>query len=156
VRQHYGFVYEQAEEEARRMRGALKAHRAAEAKPTSAQRRKARRAGKLLDSDHALELQKQADRRTSLLGAKKRDDRERQAKAELKAKELAAVAQGKRPYFPKRGVIKDATLTKQYHELKAKGKLGTALAERRKRRAGKQRKWMPTGRQARDGGDAES
>jgi ribosomal protein L32 len=134
------------------MKAALKAHRAAEAKPTSEQRRRAKRAGRLLDADAASELQRESDRRTSMLGNKARADRERKAKAEVKAKELKAVALGKRPFFAKQSVLKEAVLTKQYDELKKSGKLGAALAERRKRRATKQRKWMPLSRTERGGG----
>lgn len=151
IRQRYAFVYEQAEAEAAAMRRQLREHRAAEAKP-AAKRRLARKAGKLLAPERVAELQRQADQRTSLLSAKARADRERQVRAELRKKELALVAQGKRPFYAKKGVLKDAVLTKQYDELKRAGKLGVAVAERRKRRANKQRKWMPTGRAARDGG----
>lgn len=153
VRQKYGFVYEQARSEADELRRQLKAHRAAEALP-AAKRRLARKAGTLLAPETVLELQRQADKCTSLLSAHARTERERAAKAELRAKELALVAQGKRPFFAKKSVVRDATLTKQYAELKQSGKLGAALAERRKRRAGKQRKWMPTQRHARAGAAA--
>ncbi|KAJ1616560.1 hypothetical protein T492DRAFT_1105786 [Pavlovales sp. CCMP2436] len=149
VRQRYGFVYEMAADEAKQLKSRLKQHRAADGK-TGDKRRQAKRAGKLLDANSALELQRDADRRVSLLSSKARSDRERAARSELKAKELKLVAAGKMPFFAKRSVLKEATLTKQYEELKSSGKLSGALAERRKRRASKQRKWMPTARNERE------
>lgn len=149
VRQRYAHVYEQAEAEAAQMRRQLKEHRAAEAKP-AAKRRLARKAGKLLSPEAALELRRQADQRGSFLSAQARAERERKAKAELRSKELALVSEGKRPFFAKKAQLKEAVLVRQYDELRQAGKLGTAIAERRKRRASKQRKWMPTARLERE------
>jgi len=136
VRQQYGFVYDQARHELEALRSSLKGHRKAEAL-TGRKRQRARRKGALLGEDEARALQSESDRRLALLSRHDKEDRERRAKAALRKKEAQAVAQGKRPYFPKKAVIKEAALKEQYEDLKRQGTLDKALNAKRKRKAKK-------------------
>merc|ERR1712137_78792 len=64
-------------------------------------------------------------------------------KREKRRAEAELVAKGKKPYFAKKAVLKDAVKEKQYKELQQKGQLEKWMAKKSKRKASKHRKLMP-------------
>lgn len=56
------------------------------------------------------------------------------------------MAQGKKPFFPKRSVRKEMELVEKFKELESKGKLDKYLAKRRKRNASKDHRLLPSER----------
>lgn len=89
-------------------------------------------------------LEKQGDRARAtdlraLRADRKRRDRERRVRADLRQAEAEAIKRGKRPFFPKRSVIKQAVLEDRFRALRKAGKLETFLRRKRAklRRAGR-------------------
>ena len=57
---------------------------------------------------------------------------------------VVAVAAGKRPYYKKAREIREEQLTEQFQQLEKSGRLDNYMAKKRKQRASKQRKALPT------------
>lgn len=72
--------------------------------------------------------------------------RRQQARDELKRGEQAAVAGGKKPYFPKKSEVRAAELVARYEELKKGGKLESYMEKRRRRNAAKDHRYLPSAR----------
>merc|ERR1711862_463178 len=62
---------------------------------------------------------------------------------EQRKEEAHLVAKGKKPYYAKKSVIKDKVKEKKYDELQRKGQLEKWMAKKSKKKASKQRKFMP-------------
>ncbi|KAL4458076.1 hypothetical protein ABPG75_012941 [Micractinium tetrahymenae] len=73
-------------------------------------------------------------------------------KQQVKAKERAAVKDGKSPFFLKKSEQRRLELLAKYEELKASGKLDKFMAKRRKKNAAKSHKHLP-GARRNAGGD---
>ena len=65
-------------------------------------------------------------------------------KSAVRKKEVVAVAAGKRPYYKKAREIREEQLTEQFQQLEKSGRLDNYMAKKRKQRASKQRKALPT------------
>lgn len=76
---------------------------------------------------------------------RERGERERAVLREHRKREREAVAEGKRPYFLKRGELKKEALVQRFEALGEK-KAARVMERRRKKKAGKERKEMPLGR----------
>lgn len=68
----------------------------------------------------------------------------------VQAKEKAAVAGGKAPFYLKKAEKRRLELVAKYEELKAAGQLDKYMAKRRKKNAAKDHRYLPVGRR---GGD---
>ena len=65
----------------------------------------------------------------------------------VQAEELAAVKQGKQPYFMKRSETKRQQLIARYKHLKATGGLEKVVQKRRRKNAMKDHRYVPASRQ---------
>lgn len=66
----------------------------------------------------------------------------------VQAEELAAVKQGKQPYFMKRSETKRQQLIARYKHLKATGGLEKVVQKRRRKNAMKDHRYVPASRHA--------
>ncbi|KAL4432830.1 hypothetical protein ABPG77_008156 [Micractinium sp. CCAP 211/92] len=99
------------------------------------------------------ELQAQLTRVEQQLRSEEARRRREGFKHQVKAKERAAVKEGKKPFFLKKSEQRRLELLAKYEELKATGKLDKFMAKRRKKNAAKSHKHLPGGR--RDAGGNE-
>lgn len=74
--------------------------------------------------------------------------RKQLARDDLRKKEKAAVAEGKKPYFAKKSEVRAAELVARYEELKKGGKLEQYMEKRRRRNAAKDHRFIPSERRA--------
>ena len=64
--------------------------------------------------------------------------KKQQVKSQARAEEVAAVKEGKKPFFQKKSALRERELLTQYEELKKKGQLDKFLEKRRKKLDAKQ------------------
>lgn len=125
ARRRYAFLYDEAmPRERAEIKARLKRERGGGARAAELQQRLAQVEQRLRD---------EAARR-----------RRQRARDELKGKEKAAVAEGKKPYFPKKSEVRAAELVARYEELKKGGKLERYMEKRRRRNAAKDHRFVPS------------
>lgn len=144
-RKSYDFIFEQQREEAREMKRMLsdsqRATRRAKQRGGGAKRQKTR--AKVLGTEESAALKLELERTQNRLAADERRAKKQAAKEAVRKAEVAAVQEGKRPYFAKKSEVRERELLAQYEELKKGGKLEKFLAKKRKKLDGKQHKRMP-------------
>lgn len=74
--------------------------------------------------------------------AAERDERLRQQKATVFATERQLVKQGKKPYFPKKRVLRQIELADKFEQLKKAGGVDKFIAKRRRKNASKDHRWL--------------
>jgi ribosomal RNA-processing protein 36 len=145
-RKAYDFVFEKQHEEVADMKRSLgESKRAAKrAKQRGGGAKRQRTRDKVLQPEEAAELKLELERTQNRLAADARREKQRALKAAVRREEVAAVKDGKRPFFQKRAALRERELVMQYEELKKEGKVDRFLAKRRKKLDAKEHKRMPT------------
>jgi len=92
------------------------------------------------------ELQARLSRVTQQVKEEQMRRRKETAEKEAKAKERAAVAEGKRPFYLKKSEKRRQELLAKYDELKATGQLEKYMEKRRKKNASKDHRLLPSRR----------
>lgn len=95
------------------------------------------------------EIKDRLARVTQDLKAEQSRRRRETVSKEMKAKEHAAVAAGKQPFYLKKSERRRQELVSKFEELKETGQLEKYMAKRRKKNAAKDHRYLPAGR--RDG-----
>jgi ribosomal RNA-processing protein 36 len=147
-RQKYAFVFDKQREEVQEIKQALAASKAAaKAATTVAGRKKRKRGGaKPLSAEEEEALKLEVSRKSNQLREYDRAIERQKLKSVVRKQELAAISEGKRPFFKKARDLKEAELSEQYRQLQDKGQLDKYMAKKRKQRASKQRKALPNQR----------
>ena len=137
-RKSYDFVFEKQREEVAEMKASL----AASQKAKSSKRRQTRK--KALGADAEATMRLELDKAQNRVVADDRKQKKLQAKAAVRREELAAVQQGKKPFFAKKSQLRDRELLAQYEELKKTKKLDKFIQKKRRKIDGKQHRAMPS------------
>jgi len=148
-RQQYGFVFEKQREEVKEIKQTLAASKAASktrATVAGTTKKKKKVAGKALAPAEEEAMKLELSRRSNQLMSHDQAVDRQKLKSAVRKKELAAIGEGKRPFFKKARELKEAELTEQYKQLQKGGKLDKYMAKKRKQRASKQRKGLPNAR----------
>lgn len=144
-RKSYDFVFERQREEASEMKRKLsessRATRRAQQRGGGAKRQRTRQ--KVLSADESAELKLDLERTQNRLAADERRSKKQAAKDSVRREEVAAVKDGKRPYFAKKSELRERELLAQYGDLKKAGKLDKFLQKKRQKLDGQQKKRTP-------------
>ena len=147
-RNKYGFLYEQLQAEADEMKARLgesqRAKKRSQQRGGGAKRQRTR--AKVLSADEEAAIRLELERTRNRLAADERKAKQQAVKAAVRKEEVAAVKQGKKPFFQKASTLKERELVIQYEELKKEGKLEKFLSKRRKKQEAKQKRVLPDGR----------
>jgi len=147
-RQQYAHVFEKQREEVKELKQTLAASKAA-AKARSAmggRKKKRRRGAKPLSAGEEEEIKLELSRKSNQLRAHDQAVERQKLKSAVRKQELAAISEGKRPFFKKARDLKEAELQEQFRQLQEGGRLDKYMAKKRKQRAAKQRKSLPSER----------
>jgi len=98
---------------------------------------------KVLSLQDAAALKHELERTSNRLAQDERRAKRQNVQAEIRHEEVAAVKDGKKPFFPKKSALRERELVAQYKELRSQGKLDKFLEKRRRKNATKQHKRMP-------------
>jgi ribosomal RNA-processing protein 36 len=150
-RQKYAFVFDKQREEVKEIKQTLAASKAAAKASTAVagQKKKRKRGGaKPLSAEEEEELKLEVSRKSNQLREYDQALERQKLKSAVRKQELAAIGEGKRPFFKKARDLKEAQLSEQYRQLQDKGQLDKYMAKKRKQRASKQRKALPNQRQS--------
>lgn len=150
-RQKYAFVFDKQREEVKEIKQTLAASKtAAKTSTTVVGRKKKRKRGgaKPLSAEEEEELKLEVSRKSNQLREYDQALERQKLKSAVRKQELAAISEGKRPFFKKARDLKEAELSEQYRQLQDKGQLDKYMAKKRKQRASKQRKALPNQRHA--------
>ncbi|EOD16924.1 hypothetical protein EMIHUDRAFT_445317 [Emiliania huxleyi CCMP1516] len=149
-RQKYGFVFDKQREEVRQLKSTLASAKAAAkaqhaGAPGAKRKRRKRGASAAALPPHEVEaLKLELSRKSNQLMAHDQAAERQRLKSAVRKKEVVAVAAGKRPYYKKAREIREEQLTEQFQQLEKSGRLDNYMAKKRKQRASKQRKALPT------------
>ena len=116
------------------------AHRASQ-RGGGAKRRRTRE--KVLVPDEADALKLELERTANRLKQEEIFAKRERVKAEMRREEVAAVKEGKKPFFAKKSVIRERELLAQYDELRKAGKLEKFLEKRRRKNSSAQKRRLP-------------
>ncbi|XP_074166969.1 kelch domain-containing protein 3 isoform X2 [Sminthopsis crassicaudata] len=78
--------------------------------------------------------------------AQQEQQRQQEQRLALKREQRAQAQQGHRPYFLKKSEQRQLALAEKYKKLKRSQKLESFLSRKRRRNAGKDRRWLPPGK----------
>ncbi|XP_031820685.1 kelch domain-containing protein 3 isoform X3 [Sarcophilus harrisii] len=78
--------------------------------------------------------------------AQQEQQRQQEQRLALKREQRAQAQQGHRPYFLKKSEQRQLALAEKYKKLKRSQKLESFLSRKRRRNAGKDRRWLPLGK----------
>ena len=96
-----------------------------------------------LSEEEEEQLKDKLSRMQNQLKTREKFEQQRKAKATVRKEEVAAIEQGKRPYFAKPSVLKEQALLSKYEELRSSGQLEKFMAKKRQRGAAKVHKLIP-------------
>ena len=141
-RQSYDFLYKQRDEELKQGKQGKQGKKTHADRNAAKKRALSEAAAK--SPEELAELERAKSRR---LEGEKQAKRQR-VKADMRAEELEAVKQGKKPFFLKRSAVRERELVLQYEELKKNpAKLESFMEKRRKKNSAKQHRRMPARRE---------
>ena len=131
-RKSYDFLFDLQQQEADRIKRQLAvsdaaSHRASQ-RGGGAKRKRTRE--KVLAPEQADALRLELERTQNRLAEDARRAKREQIKSTVRQEEVAAVKQGKKPFFPKQSELRERELKVQYEELRKEGKLEKFLAKR--------------------------
>ena len=96
-----------------------------------------------LSEEEEEQLKDSLSRMQNQLKARDHVEQRQKAKSAVRKEEVAAIEQGKRPYFAKPAVLKEQALVSKYEELRGSGQLEKFMAKKRQRSAAKVHKLIP-------------
>lgn len=150
-RSKYAHVFELQKTELAALRAKLADSKAARKKlagvPSKKRRKQKTALRAVLSADEVDEAKERLNRLANQVALHEQALAKRAAKAAAKQGELAAIDEGKKPYFKKERTLREDELVAQYDELKRSGKLEAFMAKRRKQLAAKQRRGLPGARE---------
>ena len=106
-----------------------------------AKRRRVR--DKVLSTDQEADLRYELERTQNRLSQDERKAKKERVRTEARKEEVAAVKNGKKPFFQKKSSLRERELVAQYQELKKEGKLEKFLAKRRRKLDASQKRALP-------------
>lgn len=144
-RKSYDFVFQKMHEEAAEMKQTLKESSkvAKRGRPRGGGEKKRRVRQRLLGEDDAAAMRLELERTQNRLAQDARRAKQERVRAEARSEEVAAVKEGKKPFFQKRSALRERELLSHFEELKREGKLEKFLAKKRKKMASKQHRSLP-------------
>jgi len=93
-------------------------------------------------------LQAELSRIVQQAKQRERHDKLQQALREHRNEQRERVEKGAKPFYLKRSAVKKLALENRFEELRKSGKLTRHLERKRKRNAAKERRWLPSRREA--------
>ena len=144
-RRSYEFLYDMQREEADGMKRKLAESAAAapRAKQRGGGEKRRRTRAKVLGPEEEEALRKELERTSNRLAQEERRQKRERVEAQMRREEVAAVKEGKKPFFPKKSAVRERELLSQYEELKRQGKLEKFLEKRRRKVAAKMHTKLP-------------
>jgi len=112
-------------------------------RPRGGGEKKRRVRQRLLGEDDAAAMRLELERTQNRLAQDARRAKQERVRAEARSEEVAAVKEGKKPFFQKRSALRERELLSHFEELKREGKLEKFLAKKRKKMASKQHRSLP-------------
>ena len=144
-RKSYAFLADMEKAEAEEMKRKLSessaaSHRASQ-RGGGAKRQRVR--DKVLSAEDTEAIKHEMERITNRVKQEERKAKRGNVKAEIRREEVAAVKDGKKPFFAKKSALRERELVAQYEELRKEGRLDKFLEKRRRKNATKQHRRMP-------------
>jgi ribosomal RNA-processing protein 36 len=144
-KRNYDFITDMQKEEValakRKLEESARAAHRASQRGGGAKRRRTRE--KVLAPDEADALKLELERTANRLKQEEIFAKRERVKTDMRREEVAAVKEGKKPFFAKKSVIRERELLAQYDELRKAGNLEKFLEKRRRKNSSAQKRRLP-------------